>query len=341
MARLESIQAKIAKLQAEADAIVNKQSANVIAEIHSLMSEYGITMDDLGSALGGKKRGRKPGAKFAGAKASSSTAKYMDPKSGATWSGHGRAPGWIANAKNREKFLIEGSTVDVSTAAKKSPKAIGNYVRGPQPPLYRDPKSGAEWSGRGRAPAWIASAKNRERFLIDGSATTAPAVDKSSAKPVGNYPRGPQPAKYRDPKSGAEWSGRGKAPGWLASAKDRTKFLIGGAASTAPDGNESTPKVVAAKKVSAKKTKAIASGKKPAAKKASATSATVSGSKKASAKKSISAAKKAPQAGSKAAASKTAAAKKSRGDVTADNAADFETLPMANLSDAEAVISAA
>ncbi|MFM0053839.1 H-NS family nucleoid-associated regulatory protein [Caballeronia grimmiae] len=44
---------------------------------------------------------------------------------------------------------------------------------------------------------------------------------------------GAQPAKYRDPKSGAEWSGRGKAPGWLASVKDRNKFLISTADSKA------------------------------------------------------------------------------------------------------------
>jgi DNA-binding protein H-NS len=37
--------------------------------------------------------------------------------------------------------------------------------------------------------------------------------------------RGPQPAKYRDPASGATWSGRGREPSWLAG-KDRTAFAI-------------------------------------------------------------------------------------------------------------------
>ncbi|WP_406868289.1 H-NS histone family protein [Paraburkholderia fungorum] len=45
-------------------------------------------------------------------------------------------------------------------------KAAYNYVRGPQPALYRDPKSGATWSGRGRAPVWLASVRDRSRFLI-------------------------------------------------------------------------------------------------------------------------------------------------------------------------------
>ncbi|HEY1998148.1 H-NS histone family protein [Paraburkholderia sp.] len=35
----------------------------------------------------------------------------------------------------------------------------------PVPPKYRNPKTGETWSGRGRAPAWLAG-KNRERFLI-------------------------------------------------------------------------------------------------------------------------------------------------------------------------------
>lgn len=32
------------------------------------------------------------------------------------------------------------------------------------PPLYRDPKTGKTWSGRGRVPLWLG--KNRERFRI-------------------------------------------------------------------------------------------------------------------------------------------------------------------------------
>jgi len=37
--------------------------------------------------------------------------------------------------------------------------------------------------------------------------------------------RGPAIAKYRDPVSGAVWSGRGREPRWIAG-RDRQKFLI-------------------------------------------------------------------------------------------------------------------
>ncbi|MDR7009914.1 H-NS family nucleoid-associated regulatory protein [Paraburkholderia strydomiana] len=188
MATLESLQAKIQRLQAQADALLAKKSSAVIEKIKSLMAEHGLTTADIDAHAGGKKRGPKPGAKAA-AKAPSAVANYRDPKTGATWSGRGRTPRWIANAKDRSKFLVGDAAAVSAPAIKKSAKA-GNYVRGPQPALYRDPKSGATWSGRGRAPAWIANAKDRTKFLIDGATVgdkkpvvkKAPAAKKAAAK---------------------------------------------------------------------------------------------------------------------------------------------------------------
>ncbi|MDR8046040.1 H-NS histone family protein [Burkholderia cenocepacia] len=45
-------------------------------------------------------------------------------------------------------------------------RAVASSPRAPIAPKYRDPKTGATWSGRGKAPQWIAQAKNRSRFLI-------------------------------------------------------------------------------------------------------------------------------------------------------------------------------
>ncbi|WP_408432141.1 H-NS family nucleoid-associated regulatory protein [Paraburkholderia sp. RL18-101-BIB-B] len=90
--------------------------------------------------------------------------KHWNPKIGATWSGYGRAPKWIATAKNRDRFLVDAATATAKSASATKAKAAGANVRGPQPPMYRNPKSGATWSGRGRAPAWIAEAKYRNNF---------------------------------------------------------------------------------------------------------------------------------------------------------------------------------
>lgn len=259
---LETIQAKMDKLKAQADALVAKQSSNVIEKIRELMAKYGLTIADIDAHAGGKHRATKAVA-ITMSQGGAAAVKYRDPKSGATWTGHGRAPSWIAAAKNRDKFLVDGGTATAKLAPVSKVKTAGNYVRGPQPAMYQDPKSGTTWSGRGRAPAWLATVKDRSKFLVAGNAdatvaTNAGVVSKTKAavrkasKAAGatstmGQPKGPQPAKYLDPKSGATWSGRGPAPTWLAGAKDRTKFLIDGVSGVADSPAVSKPKAVAKK----------------------------------------------------------------------------------------------
>ncbi len=252
---LEAIQAKMDKLKAQADALIAKQSSGVVEKIRELMAKHGLTTADIDAHSDGKRRGAKAVVKTM-SKGSVAAVKYRDPKSGATWTGHGRAPSWIAAAKNRDKFLVEGGAATPKPAPVSKARAAGNYVSGPQPAMYRDPKSGATWSGRGRAPTWIANVTNRRKFLIAGGAQAAAAsagavskakvAVKKAPKAVGatsttGQPKGPQPAKYRDPKSGATWSGRGPAPAWLSGAKDRATFLIVGA-SAATDAKPAVTK---------------------------------------------------------------------------------------------------
>jgi DNA-binding protein H-NS len=179
MATLESIQTRIAQLQAQAEDLMRKQSSVVLEKIHALMDKHDITTSDIAAHLGGK-HGRRLRA-TSSPKSPASTVKYRDPKTGATWTGHGRAPGWIANVKNRGKFLIDGASQVSGLLAKASSTAV-HRVRGPQPPMYRDPKTGATWTGRGRAPAWIAGAKDRARFLIAAQKSTEAAAPKAAKK---------------------------------------------------------------------------------------------------------------------------------------------------------------
>jgi DNA-binding protein H-NS len=168
MATLETIKAKMKKLQAQADALAAKESAKALNTIRALMAQHDLTTADIDAHVEGKQRGKRTGITGnAGSKSeTTSAAKYRDPKSGATWSGRGRAPQWIAGAKNRDGFLIGGKAAGVALTPSSEAKRNGAYVRGPQPAMYRDPKSGATWSGRGRAPAWLAAAKDRKKFLI-------------------------------------------------------------------------------------------------------------------------------------------------------------------------------
>lgn len=95
--------------------------------------------------------------------------------------------------------------------------------------------------------------------------TAAKSAKKKALKSAApkRTPKGAGQAKYRDPKSGAEWSGFGRAPAWLASAKDRSKFLI-----AQPPAVEENPAEKAASKPAKKAIakKAIAKKAKPARK---------------------------------------------------------------------------
>ncbi|WDD96275.1 H-NS histone family protein [Burkholderia sp. FERM BP-3421] len=73
-----------------------EQASVVIAELRAAILEFGITPDDVFGARAKLVRRSTRGRAIQ---------KYRDPLSGATWSGRGRVPRWIAG-RNREDFLI-------------------------------------------------------------------------------------------------------------------------------------------------------------------------------------------------------------------------------------------
>jgi DNA-binding protein H-NS len=252
MATLKDIQAKIAKFQAQAEAIAKKETQSAIAKIHSIMANHGLSFEDLRQ---GSARNVAPAAKSAAGKGAS-LVKYRDPKSGATWSGHGRAPGWIANAKSRDKFLVDADAAPATAPAKKAAKP-GRYVRGPQPALYRDPASGATWSGRGKAPAWLASAKDRTSFLIDKSATES-STKAPSAKKVAATKKSAASKKTATTKKTVATK---KTPAVKKTAAAKQTSVTPAAAKKAPatkaagTKKAATKKLPTVKKVAAKKSK--------------------------------------------------------------------------------------
>jgi DNA-binding protein H-NS len=285
MPTLEQIQAKLQKLQAQADALIARQTQVAVDEIRDLMLKHGLTAEDIEGSAKATRSARALNG-HAGNKKSKNigtvkAAKYRDRKTGATWTGHGRAPGWIAGAKDRSQFLIEGASEAKSEAkaAVTGAKPTKGQPKGAQPPKYLNPKTGATWSGRGPAPAWLASVKDRSKFLIDGATAAAGSVGQKGAK-------------------GAKAT---KGATKLATKAGKTK-------SAATSGAVS--KKAAAKKVVAKK---AAASKKTAAKKATAGTrklAAKKGAGKSAAKpaaKNITAKKTAAKAGKKAPARKAAA----------------------------------
>jgi DNA-binding protein H-NS len=119
------IKKQIAALEAKAVRLAEEESKASVSKVRALMNQLGVTLQHLSSA-GSKKAstvkkaivGKKPAT---AARTSKGAAKYADPKTGKTWSGFGRAPGWIAGAKNRDAYLVDKSGVKSPEAAVKAP----------------------------------------------------------------------------------------------------------------------------------------------------------------------------------------------------------------------------
>ena len=88
---LKDLLAQRAQLDAAISGARKEASEDALRKVHELVTEFGFTAQQVFPW--------KPIVKKV-------AQKYRDEKSGATWTGRGRAPAWIAG-KNREDFLIE------------------------------------------------------------------------------------------------------------------------------------------------------------------------------------------------------------------------------------------
>lgn len=98
IAQKAALEQQIAELQ-------RTQRAEAIAQVRSLMAEYGLTLADIGA--------RSPAAQQAAAKADRRVApKYRDPATGQTWSGRGLQPRWLREALAAGRPLSDFSIGD-------------------------------------------------------------------------------------------------------------------------------------------------------------------------------------------------------------------------------------
>ena len=89
LAEQEALNAEIARQKKHA-------ASEALAQIHGLIAEFGFTAQQVFPW-------RPTVKEFA--------AKYRDPRTGATWTGRGKPPAWIAG-KDREQFLVEKPSME-------------------------------------------------------------------------------------------------------------------------------------------------------------------------------------------------------------------------------------
>ena len=195
MSKLTALKKQIAALQAQAERITKAEMSSAIAKVKDIMSEFNLTIEHLTSAVTAKPAAKKTKAKTA------SVAKYADPKTGKTWSGFGRAPGWIAGAKSRDAFLVDKSGIN---AAEPAVKALGAS------------KKATVKVARAAKVAKKAVKPAGKRLKEEATAAAAKAAGKaSSTKDVGVKKVATK--KVAKPKAAAKKSARPKAPATAAA----------------------------------------------------------------------------------------------------------------------------
>jgi DNA-binding protein H-NS len=99
MATYHELKAQLADLARQTEEAKAAEVQALIDDIRTKVAEYGLTEKD----IFGRQRRAQAKRAFTG------IPQYRDPKTGAEWTGHGRAPAWIKDVKDRTKFLIAGS----------------------------------------------------------------------------------------------------------------------------------------------------------------------------------------------------------------------------------------
>ncbi len=189
MSKLTAIKKQIAALEAEAERIAKQEMSAAIAKVKAIMATFGLTVEHLQATVASKTRG--VGKKVKPKRAGGGAAKYADPKTGKTWSGFGRAPAWLAGAKNRDAFLVDKSGITAPEAAAKAPVA------------KKKPAVKAAPSKKVAKPAAKKAAAVAKRAARAGSAPApAAAKKKPSAKKASPKAAAKKVAKKRAVSSG-------------------------------------------------------------------------------------------------------------------------------------------
>lgn len=104
MATLNELLQQKAELERQIADAQREERADAIAQIRSLMSQYGLTLADIGGRAGAPAAGARRGSSAGGGKV---PPKYRDPATGATWSGRGLQPTWLKKALSDGRSLSD------------------------------------------------------------------------------------------------------------------------------------------------------------------------------------------------------------------------------------------
>ncbi|MEO7853057.1 MAG: H-NS histone family protein [Rubrivivax sp.] len=106
MASLTELLAQRAELEKQIERTQREERESALNQIRQLMSQYGLTLTDLGGRSGATKTPRAAGGS-GGRSGAKVAAKYRDVQTGDTWSGRGLQPRWLKAALAGGKKLSD------------------------------------------------------------------------------------------------------------------------------------------------------------------------------------------------------------------------------------------
>lgn len=74
----------------------------------------------------------------------------------------------MSGAREQILAIMREHSLTASDISKIQPQAAKGQSKGSVPAIYRNPETNETWTGRGRAPRWIAD-QDREKFRIDAA----------------------------------------------------------------------------------------------------------------------------------------------------------------------------
>lgn len=114
--KLQELLAQRADLEKQIALTQRNERADAISQVRTLMSQYGLTLADIGSKVAAKTKVTKTAATPPAVKAPRSSKgkktgkvapKYRDASTGQTWSGRGLQPNWLRAALGSGRGIAE------------------------------------------------------------------------------------------------------------------------------------------------------------------------------------------------------------------------------------------
>lgn len=239
------LKSAIAKLEKEAAALREAETKEVVAQIKESIATFGLTVEHLfgrgaktlkaaaGKALGGGKAARK----------GAGVPKYRHPKTGKTWTGFGKAPGWIATVRNRDKFLIDQSGVVAAPSVEKAVTPVAAVAKATRKSRTIAAPVTKPIRVKKAVAAAVAAPETKAEKPVAKKAAPKRSAPLKKAAPVKKAAAAPKAAKAQ--KAAAKATKEAAPKSIKSQAAAKTRSLRASTSATAPVLTSATPETAA------------------------------------------------------------------------------------------------